>query len=47
MLVSGFFGPFVPFFDPRVGRPSTPMEVCLRMMFLNWLNAPRPTPNGC
>ena len=22
-----FFAPFVPFFDPRVGRPSTPMEV--------------------
>src|ERR687898_3188149 len=24
-----FFAPFVPFFDPRVGRPSTPMEVYL------------------
>jgi len=23
-----FFAPFVQFFDPRVGRPSTPMEVC-------------------
>ena len=21
-----FFTPFVPFFDPHVGRPSTPME---------------------
>jgi IS5 family transposase len=21
-----FFAPFVPFFDPRLGRPSTPME---------------------
>ena len=21
-----FFTPFVPFFDPRMGRPSTPME---------------------
>lgn len=21
-----FFAPFVPFFDPRIGRPSTPME---------------------
>jgi IS5 family transposase len=29
-----FFAPFVPFFDPRVGRPSTPMEVYLRLMFL-------------
>jgi hypothetical protein len=24
---SAFFVPFVPFFDPRVGRPSIPMEV--------------------
>ncbi len=31
-----FFAPFVPFFDPRVGRPSTPMEVYLRMMFLKF-----------
>jgi IS5 family transposase len=31
-----FFAPFVPFFDPRVGRPSTPMETYLRMMFLNF-----------
>jgi IS5 family transposase len=29
-----FFAPFVPFFDPRIGRPSTPMETYLRMMFL-------------
>ena len=28
-----FFAPFVPFFDPRVGRPSTPMETYLRLMF--------------
>lgn len=27
---------FVPFFDPRVGRPSTPMEVYRRMMFLKF-----------
>jgi IS5 family transposase len=27
-----FFAPFVPFFDPRVGRPSTPMETYLRLM---------------
>jgi hypothetical protein len=26
--------PFVPFLDPRLGRPSTPMEVYLRLMFL-------------
>jgi len=31
-----FFAPFVPFFDPRVGRPSTPMEVYLRMLFLKF-----------
>ena len=24
-----FFAPFVPFFDPRIGRPSTPMETYL------------------
>ena len=27
-----FFAPFVPFFDPRMGRPSTPMETYLRSM---------------
>ncbi|MCA1835419.1 MAG: ISNCY family transposase [Actinobacteria bacterium] len=31
-----FFAPFVPFFDLRVGRPSTPMEVYLRLMFLKF-----------
>ena len=31
-----FFAAFVPFFDPRVGRPSTPMETYLRMMFLKF-----------
>jgi IS5 family transposase len=31
-----FFAPFVPFFDSWVGRPSTPMEVYLRMMFLKF-----------
>ena len=30
------FAPFVPFFDPRIGRPSTPMETYLRMMFLKF-----------
>ena len=25
-----FFGPFVPFFHPAAGRPSTPMETYLR-----------------
>ena len=28
-----FFTPFVPLFDPRIGRPSTPMETYLRLMF--------------
>ena len=31
-----FFEPFVPFFDPRMGRPSTPMETYLRLMFLKF-----------
>jgi len=31
-----FFAPFVPLFDPRVGRPSTPMETYLRMMFVKF-----------
>jgi IS5 family transposase len=31
-----FFAPFAPFFDPRVGRPSTPVECYLRMMFLKF-----------
>ena len=31
-----FFTPFVPFFDPRVGRPSIPMETYLRMMFVKF-----------
>ena len=29
---AAFFAPFVPFFDLRIGRPSTPMEVYLRLM---------------
>ena len=29
-----FFAPFVPFFDPRIGRPSVPVETYLRLMFL-------------
>jgi transposase, IS5 family len=29
-----FFMPFMPFFDARMGRPSTPMETYLRLMFL-------------
>ena len=29
-----FWAPFAPFFDPDRGRPSTPIEVYLRMMFL-------------
>jgi len=31
-----FFTPFVPYFDPRIGRPSTPMETYLRLMFLKF-----------
>jgi IS5 family transposase len=31
-----FFVPFAPRFDPRLGRPSTPMEVYLRLMFLKF-----------
>jgi transposase, IS5 family len=31
-----FYAPFVAFFDPRIGRPSTPMEVYLRLMFLKF-----------
>jgi IS5 family transposase len=27
---------FAPFFDPRMGRPSTPMECYLRLMFLKF-----------
>jgi IS5 family transposase len=27
---------FLPFFDPRIGRPSTPMETYLRLMFLKF-----------
>jgi transposase, IS5 family len=33
---SAFFAPFVPYFDPRMGRPSTPMETYLRLMFLKF-----------
>ncbi len=31
-----FFKPFVPHFDPIIGRPSIPMETYLRMMFLRF-----------
>jgi IS5 family transposase len=31
-----FFAPFVPFFSLTAGRPSTPMECYLRMMFLKF-----------
>ena len=31
-----FFTPFVPYFDPRMGRPSTPMETYLRLMYLKF-----------
>ena len=31
-----FFAPFVPYFDPVIGRPSIPMETYSRMMFLKF-----------
>ncbi len=31
-----FFEPFMWFFDARQGRPSIPMETCLRLMFLKF-----------
>jgi IS5 family transposase len=31
-----FFAPFMRYFDPRMGRPSTPMETYLRLMFLKF-----------
>ena len=31
-----FFAPFAPFFDPRMGRPSTPMQTYLRLMFVKF-----------
>jgi IS5 family transposase len=31
-----FFVPFVPYFDPRYGRPSVPVETYLRLMFLKF-----------
>ena len=31
-----FFAPFAPFFHPVIGRPSTPMECYLRLMFLKF-----------
>lgn len=33
---SVFFEPFVPYFDPRYGRPSIPMETYLRLMHLRF-----------
>src|SRR2546430_1576427 len=31
-----FFAPFRPYFDPVFGRPSTPIETYLRLMFLKF-----------
>src|SRR6185437_5962597 len=31
-----FFAPFAAHFDARIGRPSIPMEVYLRLMFLKF-----------
>ena len=33
---TAFFGPFAPFFHPVLGRPSTPAECYLRLMFLKF-----------
>ena len=33
-MIQCFLGPFKQFFDPRIGRPSTPIKVYLRLMFL-------------
>jgi IS5 family transposase len=32
-----FFDPFAPYFHPVIGRPSTPVECYLRLMFLKFL----------
>jgi IS5 family transposase len=32
----GFFAPFAPYFHPVLGRPSTPVECYLRLMFLKF-----------
>jgi IS5 family transposase len=31
-----FFAPFIPFFDARIGRPSIPIQIYLRLMFLKF-----------
>jgi IS5 family transposase len=31
-----FFAPFAPFFHPLIGRPSTPVECYLPLMFLKY-----------
>ena len=31
-----FFAPFVPHFDPLIGRPCTPVECYVRLMFLKF-----------
>jgi transposase, IS5 family len=31
-----FFAPFAAHFDPLIGRPSTAVECCLRLMFLKF-----------
>jgi IS5 family transposase len=33
---AAFFAPFAPYFHPVLGRPSTPVECYLRLMFLKF-----------
>ena len=35
-----FFAPFAPYFHPLIGRPSTPVECYLRLMFLKFRYRP-------
>ena len=41
-----FFTPFAPFFDPVIGRPSTPIECYLRLMFLKFRRGAAQRPPG-
>ena len=41
-----FFAPFAPYFHPVLGRPSTPIECYLRLMFLKFRYRLGPDPPG-